>query len=153
MSHGTIRKLFNKALLEYTDTTGMPVFLDNVRSFDQNGSPIEPPSKGEYLKVHLIPADTYDDSLSGDHKVYTGMYQVTIVTKYGVGSLRSESIADAIQNVFKLNRRFVDIADTNPIEENRFTVQVTSPVTVPEGRQLGVQWILPIHFEYRADTN
>lgn len=153
MSHGRIRKLFNNALLEYTDTTGIPVYLDNVRSFDQNGVPIDPPANGDYLKTHLIPADTYDDSLSGDHRVYIGIYQVTIITKYGVGSLQSENIADAIQNVFELNRRFVDPADTNPIVENRFAVQVTSPVVVPEGRQQGVQWMLPIHFEYRADTN
>lgn len=153
MSHGTIRKLLNKALLEYTDTTGIPVYLDNVRSFDKNGSPIDPPTTGDYLKAHCIPADTYDDSLSGDHMVYIGIYQVTIVTKYGVGSLQSENIAKAIQNVFYRNRRIVDPADTNPIVENRFTVQVTSPVVVPEGRQQGVQWVLPIHFEYRADTN
>lgn len=153
MSHGTIRKLFNKALLEYTDTTGMPVYLDNVRTYDKNGSPQEPPVNGEYLKAHLIPADTYDDSLGGDHIVYIGMYQVTIVTKYGAGSLQSDNIAKAIQNVFKRNQRFVDPSDLNPIVENRFTVQVTSPVVVPEGRQQGVQWILPVHFEYRADTN
>lgn len=145
MSQARVRKLFYNALLEYTDTTGIAVYLDNIREFDQNGSAIEPPPSGNYLHAHLIPADTYDDSLSGDHKVFIGMFQVTIVTEYGRGSKIAEDIADEIQQVFSLNRRFID--------SSGFTVQVISPIKVPEGRQQGVQWRLPVYFDYRADTN
>lgn len=145
MSQARVRKLFYNALLEYTDTTGIAVYLDNIREFDQNGAVIEPPPSGNYLHAHLIPTDTYDDSLGGDHKVFEGIFQVTIVTEYGRGSKNAEDIADEIQEVFKLNKRFTDSLG--------FTVQVLTPLKVPEGRQQGIQWRLPVYFNYRADTN
>lgn len=138
MSHARVRKLFSAALAEYAVLKGIKVSYDNVKEkFDEDDD--------DHIETHLIPADTFTDTLGGDHKAFIGMYQMKIVTKYGTGYLKTEEIIEELQAIFKVFKEFTD--DTG------FSVQVISPIKTPEGKQNASQWAVPAYFEYRADTN
>jgi hypothetical protein len=137
MSHAKARNLFNKALQDYATTKGYKVAYDNVKY-----SPVV----GEvYLQSHLIPASTLTETLGGDHKMFLGLYQVSIVTAYGTAVLVSDTIAAELQNIFTIDKVFTDTTG--------FQVQVYSPFHTPEGKVVGTSWIVPSYFEYRSDTN
>lgn len=138
MSHARVRTLFSAALAEYAELKGIKVSWDNVKEqFDADDA--------DHIETHLIPADTFTDTLGGDHKAFIGLYQMKIVTKYGTGYLKTEEIIEDLQNVFKVYKEFTDT--------NGFAVQVISPIKTPEGKQNASQWAVPAYFEYRADTN
>lgn len=137
MSHGKSRILFTAALADWCDINGIDYSVDNVYH--------ESVEDENHIRSHLIPADTYSDTLGGDIITYIGMFQMSIYTKFGTGLLDNEIIIEALRNVFKLNRRFTDA--------DGFSVQVTSPIHAPEGKQIGGQWVVPCYFDYRADTN
>lgn len=138
MSHARVRVLFSDALAAYAAQKGIPVSFDNVKAkFEED--------KLDHIKAHLIPADTWSGTLSGDHVGLIGMYQMTIVTTYGRGMLTSENLVDELQDIFKVNKMFTDTS--------KFSVQVVSPIHSPEGKQVDGQWIVPCYFHYRADKN
>jgi hypothetical protein len=146
MSHARIRKLFSDALLTYAEPTDIPVYLDNVTKCVRKKRIETDPAEqkpDEYIATHLIPADTFSDTLSGDHTGYIGMFQMTIVTKYGTGCTRAEDIIDGLQDTFKINKVYT--------ADNGFTVQVTSPIKTNDGQQKGIQWVQHAYFEYRSD--
>lgn len=136
MSHARVRKLFSAALAEWAADKNIPVSYDNVvNTFDMNQN---------HVQSHIIPSDSYSDTLGGDILTYTGIFQLKVITKYGVGMLDSEEYIRELQEVFKLNKRFED--------DNGFAVQVVSPIFTPEGKQVGAQLVVPSYFTYRADT-
>jgi L-rhamnose isomerase len=136
MSHARVRTLFSAALANFAQQKNMKVSYDNVSDgFDNE----------DHIESHIIPADTFSETLSGDHKAFIGMFQMTIVTQYGTGYLKTESLVEELQTVFKLNEMFTDTTG--------FSVQVTSPIHTPEGKQVGGQWRVPCYLNYRADTN
>lgn len=137
MSHGRIRIMLSAALGDWCDQNGIDYSVDNVYH--------ESVEDLNHIRSHTIPADTYSDTLGGDIITYVGMFQMSIHTKFGTGLLDQEAIITGLQEVFKLNRRFTD--------SGGFTVQVTSPLHTPEGKQNGGQWVVPTYFDYRADTN
>lgn len=135
MSHARIRKLFSAALSEYATANDIPTSFDNVS--DQFTT--------DHIESHLIPADTFSETLSGDHTAFIGMFQMTLVVQYNMGLLKPEQWVDDLQNIFKINKVFTDTSG--------FSVQVISPIKTHEGKQEGVQWRMPCYFEYRSDTN
>lgn len=135
MSHARIRKIFSALLANYGVQKNIPVYFDNVVGT----------VTGDHLEAHLIPADTFSGTLSGDHKAFIGMFQITIVVQYNTGLLKAEQIVDELQAIFGINQMFTDTSG--------FAVQVVSPIKTPEGKQDGVQWRAPTRFDYRADTN
>jgi hypothetical protein len=135
MSHARIRKIFSALLADYAESKNIDVSFDNVTLT----------SDGDRIESHLIPSDTFSDTLSGDHNAYIGMFQMTLVVQYNNGLLEVESMVEELQVIFKNNKVFTD--------SSGFSVQVISPIKTPEGRQSGVQWRVPCYFEYRADTN
>lgn len=140
MSHGRVRRLFSSALAQWSAdrTQPIPISYDNVKSKFEGDAE-------DHIETHLIPADTFSDTLGGDHKAFIGLFQMKIVMTYGSGLITTEDVVEELQNLFKINQVFTD--DTG------FTVQVISPIVVPEGKQIGGQWNVPCYFSYRADTN
>jgi len=136
MSHARVRTLFSAALANFAQQKNMKVSYDNVKE----GFGVE-----DHIESHIIPADTFSDTLSGDHKAFIGMYQMTIVTEYGTGQLKTEGLVTELQTIFLVNKMFTDASG--------FSVQVTSPIHTPEGKQVDGQWRVPCYFDYRADTN
>ena len=136
MSHGRIRKIFSALVSEYATQNNIPVAYDNV-SFKAVDV--------DYIETHLIQSDTFSDTLSGDHKAFIGIWQMTLVVQYNTGLLKAEQICEDLQGIFELYKTFTDTSG--------FSVQVVSPIKIPEGKQVGVQWRIPCYFEYRSDTN
>lgn len=135
MSHARVRKIFSALLADYSEQKNIPVSFDNVSATLSN----------DHIETHLIPSDTFSDTLGGDHKAFIGMFQMTLVVQYNTGLLKAETITEELQNIFLVNKMFTDTSG--------FSVQVTSPIKTTEGKQTGVQWRIPCWFDYRADTN
>lgn len=146
MSTSKVRRLLTNTLMaELVDAAGDPEYLVLVNGIDAEVDDVEQ----THLIVHILPAPTYSDTLSGDHKSFTGLYQMMVrADARSNGMLKAEIVADRLQEIFYINRR---IGDTET-----FVVQVTSPLTVSEGKE-GPEgsewWEVACRIAYRADTN
>jgi hypothetical protein len=102
------------------------------------------PTNGEvYLRVFLLPATTGSSDLEGSMRTFSGVYQMNVVTPINGGPGVAESIAAEIEALFPLNLR---------IPSGDLVVQVVSPVTAAKGGQDDVSFVVPVSFQYRADT-
>lgn len=137
MSHARVRNLFQTALSTYASNKGIRVAFDNVQ--------FTPTTNETYLVSHLMPAQTSSRTLSGDHKAFVGVYQITIVSPSGRATSQSDQISVELQQEFTVYKRYTD--------STGFTVQVMSPIHTPEGKVQNGGWIVPCYFDYRADTN
>jgi hypothetical protein len=111
---------------------------------------------GNHLFAELVPSPVINDTLSGDHKGYVGLYQIAIQSYYGLDetvpnpdlqTFIDEVVAD-LELIFPINARIGD--------ENEFVVQVLSSISVSQltNLQKGSPGIgVYAHFLYRADTN
>lgn len=147
MSHDTARFLFSAALSQWATANNVWVDYDNVKTVnpdDPTGPPVTP-----RIASHIIPADTYSDTLSGDHECYIGMFQMSIYTKFATGTLENERLVKELKSIFKNNRRFISGKGT----PSEITVQVVSPLRVNQGKQEGAEWVVHTDFEYRSDIN
>lgn len=139
MSQARVRNLFQTALSQYATTKNIRVAFDNIQTkpkFEANET---------YLVSHLLPSSTATQTLNGDHKRFLGVYQVTIVTPSGTATAKSDEIANDLQEMFTIFKRYTD--------SDGFAVTVMTPLNVPEGKVQNGGWIVPCYFNYRADTN
>jgi hypothetical protein len=135
MSHSKIRLLYQARLSAWETDQGLRVAYQNVQ-FD--------PEDGEtYLRAFLLPAGTDSNTLAGDHKAYTGVFQVSIVTPSGDGPTRAEALADDIADLFPLYLRLSD---------GDLEVMVLTPVEPSPGIVEGSNYMVAASFQYRADT-
>lgn len=139
MGHELASTLFSDAFYDYvTDPTRMYSYsLANIDS-----GPVE---TLPYLEAHIIPADTFSDTLDGDHLGIEGMWQIKVYTQYGTGTLQSAQIGRELSKIYKINKVFE--------YDDDFSVQVISPLKCHQGIQEGTRWVVPYYFEYRSDTN
>jgi len=102
------------------------------------------PADGEtYLAAFTLPAGTSSETLGGDHRTYTGLFQVSVVTPSGAGTGKAEGIVDELAALFPLNARYT---------KTGFTVMTLSPVEPGPGVPDGDTWTVSASFQYRADT-
>jgi len=102
------------------------------------------PVNGEtYLEVFMLPANTGSDDLAGAHRVYRGVYQISVVTPSGVGPGAAEGLADELAALFPLNLRI-------PVDTE--AVQIVSPATAAAGSPGPPSYTVPVSFQYRLDT-
>jgi hypothetical protein len=115
-------------------TPALPVAWENV--------PFTPPS-GPYLRAFLLPAMTTSADLAGAHRSFRGVYQVSVYSPINAGSGAAESIADELAALFPLNQR---------LNVPGLTLQIMTPVTAAQGAQDATNYVVPVSFQYRADT-
>lgn len=139
MSHFKVKSLFEIALAEYAATKGIRVAYDNVK--------FTATTNETYLQTHLMPADTFTDTMSGDHTAYIGVFQIKIIIGSGKSVKVVSEISTELQNIFKTYKVFREASPST------FSVQVFSPFNVPEGKVIDGSWIVPCYFQYRADTD
>lgn len=139
MSQAKIRNIFQTVVYDYAQGKSLRVAYDNVQ--------FTPNVNETYLACHLMPSVTKTETLSGDHKAFIGIFQVTIVAGSGKSTSAVDQIADDLQNEFKVYSLHSEEGSPS------FIVQVISPLNVPEGRVQAGNWVVPCYFEYRADTN
>lgn len=137
MSHKIIR-----SLLEGRLKTWAAARIPALRVAYQNVEFTPTPSE-TYLRAFLLPAGTNSNDLAGVHRLYTGLFQVTIITPAGGGTGAAEGLADELAALYPLN---------DQLTKAGFSVQVMTPVNPGPEQQEDTAFALPVSFQYRADT-
>lgn len=102
------------------------------------------PAVGEtYLRVFTIPAPIASNTLGGDHRLYTGVFQVSIIAPAGTGKTKTNPIAAEISALFPLYVRDM---------KNGFVVTPMTPVDQGPGITGDSTYTVPLSFSYRSDT-
>ncbi|MHA6128917.1 phage tail terminator-like protein [Pseudomonas fluorescens group sp. PF-1] len=139
MSDKIIRSLYEGRLKTWATARvpALPIAYEDVD--------LTPPADGSpYLRAFLLPANTTSEDLEGKHTAYRGVFQVSVVTKAGIGRGTAEGIADEIAALFPNNLA---------LTKTTFTVYVRSPMATAPAQQADTASLLPLSFTYRADTN
>lgn len=138
MSHRTIRQIYEGRLLMWAAARvpALRVEVENVT--------FAPADDEVYLRSFMLPAGTYSDAIGGDHKVYAGLFQVSVVTPAGKGSGEAEGIVEELADLFPLNTQ---------LSKDGLTVMVLSPVEPGPGISSSNTYTVSASFTYRADTN
>lgn len=137
MSHKIIRSLLEGRLKAWA-TAHSPA----LRIAYQNVS-FTPAANETYLRAFTLPAGTDSNDLAGEHRLYTGVFQITIVTPVGGGPGAAETLADELAALYPLN---------DQLTKTSFTVRVMTPVEPGPEQQEDTAFALPVSFQYRADT-
>jgi len=138
MSDKIIRSLFEGRLKMWATARvpALPIAYEDVA--------FTPPADGSpYLRAFMLPANTTSEDLEGKHTAYRGVFQVSVVTKAGIGRGTAEAIADEIYALFPNN---MALTKTN------FTVYVRAPMSTASAQQGDTTTTLPLSIQYRADT-
>lgn len=138
MSHAIITSIYEAKLITWN--SARPEKLKIV--FENTA---HTPAAGEtYLRVFTIPGDTASNTLGGDHRLFTGVFQVSIIAPAGTGKAKTNPIVDELAALFPLYAR-----DT----KGAVTVITMSPVDPGPGITGDSTYTVPVSFLYRADTN
>ena len=138
MSHNIIASIYEAKLIAWAKALSVPlkVVVENE---------LYEPADGEtYLKAFTLPGDTASNTLGGDHRLYTGVFQVSIVTPAGKYRGSAGAIADQLAVLFPLNERNT---------KGTLTVVTMTPVDQGSGVPGDTNFTVPVSFMYRADTN
>ncbi|AIS12646.1 prophage PssSM-02 [Pseudomonas chlororaphis subsp. aurantiaca] len=138
MSHQVIASIYEGRLIAWAGSLPDPLRVEL-----ENG--VFSPEDGEtYLRAFTLPADTASNTLGGDHRLYTGVFQVSIVTPAGKYRGVGGTLADQIAALFPLYERNT---------KNALTVVTMTPVDQGPGIPSDTTYTIPVSFAYRADTN
>lgn len=137
MSNKRIRALYEGRLLTWAAARGVPLTV-----VYQN-RPQVPTTGTAYLKCFLLPADTASQDIEGALRTYRGVFMVSVVAPINTGPGAAETIADELAALFVLNAR---------LTASGFTVQQITPASQAPALQDASTYIVPVSFEYRADT-
>ncbi|MBV1814524.1 DUF4128 domain-containing protein [Pseudomonas viridiflava] len=138
MSHNIISAAFESRLLAWAKARAKPlkVVVENETYS---------PATGEtYLRAFTLPAVTGSNTLSGDHRVYVGVFQVNVITPSGKYRTEASGIVDELAALFVLNLR---------IPRAGLVALVMTPVAPGPGIQDENAFTIPASFQYRSDTN
>ena len=138
MSHNIIAAAFESRLLAWAKVRTKPL---KVVVENETYSPVG----GEtYLRAFTLPAVTDSNTLGGDHRLYTGVFQVNIVAPSGKYRTEASGIVDELAALFPLNLR---------ISRGGLVALVMTPVAPGPGIPDGNTFTVSASFQYRADTN
>ncbi|KAF1706289.1 phage tail terminator-like protein [Pseudoxanthomonas sacheonensis] len=137
MSNKRIRALYEGRLATWAAARSTP-----LRVSYQNQSFV-PVTGQTYLRAILLPADTSSDDLQGAMRTYRGVFGVNVVAPINTGAGAAEGIADELAALFTMNAR---------LTASGFTVQQVTPATQAPALQDASSYIVPVSFQYRADT-
>jgi len=138
MSHNIIAAAFESRLLAWAKTRPKP-----LKVVAENET-YTPGAAETYLRAFTLPAVTDSNTLSGDHRVYTGVFQVSVVTPSGKYRTEASGIVDELAALFPLNLR---------IPRAGLVALVMTPVAPGLGIPDGNTYTVPASFQYRSDTN
>ncbi len=135
MSHKIIRSLFEMRLAAWAAEHGLRVAYQAV-SFT-------PEPDETYLSAFTLPAGTNTDTLAGDHRVYTGVFQINVVTPVGNGTGDAEGLVDKLGDLFPAFLR---------LKRDDFEVMVLTPVEPGPPITGDTTQTVSASFQYRSDT-
>ncbi|QJI38215.1 phage tail terminator-like protein [Pseudomonas sp. ADAK13] len=138
MSHAIIASIYEAKLIAWNATRSekLKIVFENTTYT---------PAAGEtYLQAFTIPGDTASNTLGGDHRLFTGVFQVSVIAPAGTGKTQTNPVVGELTTLFPLYAR-----DT----KGSVTVVTMSPVDPGPGITGDSTYTVPVSFLYRADTN
>lgn len=102
-----------------------------------------PATGATHLRASLLPAETASEDLAGAHRAYRGVFQVSLYVPINTGPGAAAGIADELAALFVLNAR---------LTAGAITVQQISPASIAPALQVENYYVIPVSFQYRADT-
>jgi hypothetical protein len=136
MTQALIRKTFTEAIVAYAaaQSPALPVARENM-AFTK-------PTTGNFLEVFLLPADTRSPNVAADTRRFLGSFQVNIWTRENAGTEASETIAEAISQLF-------------PMVPNVYSpVIIEAPVSIKRPISDVSGWrITPLLISYRMEAD
>ncbi|SEQ28669.1 Bacteriophage related protein of unknown function [Pseudomonas sp. NFACC02] len=134
MSHQIIRRIYEQRLAAWAAPRGLRIAYQGV-AFD--------PGDGEtYLRAFTLPAGTDTQTLEGADRVYTGVFQISVVTPAGNGTGDAEGLVDDLDELFPTFLR---------LKQGDFTVMVLTPVEPGPAIVDDTTLTVSASFQYRAD--
>lgn len=134
MSHQIIRRIYEQRLAAWVAPRGLRIAYQGV-AFD--------PGDGEtYLRAFTLPAGTDTQTLEGADRVYTGVFQISVVTPAGNGTGDAEGLVDDLDELFPTFLR---------LKQGDFTVMVLTPVEPGPAIVDDTTLTVSASFQYRAD--
>lgn len=134
MSHQIIRRIYEQRLAAWAEPRGLRIAYQGVA--------FEPGDDETYLRTFTLPAGTDTQTLEGTDRIYTGVFQVSVVSPAGNGTGDAETLIDDFDDLFTAFLR---------LKQGDFEVMVLTPVEPGPAIQDGATLILPASFQYRAD--
>lgn len=104
--------------------------------------PFTPPN-ALHLRAYLLPATTESRDMTGSHRGYIGVFQVSIVAPDGTGPAAAETIVGELETLFPVNTQMTSGA---------LTVTTTSPVSAGPGMNEPGLYVVPVSLRYRCDV-
>jgi len=135
MSHKIIRSLFEMRLAAWAADRELRVAYQGVN--------FTPNSDETYVSAFVLPAGTSTETLAGDHRVYTGVFQINVVTPVGNGTGDAEGLVDELAELFPAFLR---------LKQDDFEVIVLTPVEPGPPITGDTTLTVSASFQYRADT-
>lgn len=138
MSHAIIASIYEAKLIAWNAAKAqkLKIVFENTAYT---------PVAGEtYLRAFTIPGDTASNTLGGDHRLYTGVFQVSIIAPAGTGKTETNPLVSELTSLFPLYARST---------KDEVTVITMSPVDPGPGITGDSAYTVPVSFSYRADTN
>ncbi|MDD0974827.1 phage tail terminator-like protein [Pseudomonas fontis] len=137
MSHAIIASIYEAKLIAWNAAR-----VEKLKIVFENTA--YTPATGEtYLRAFTIQGDTASNTLGGDHRLYTGVFQVSIIAPAGTGKTKTNPIAAELTEMFPLYVR-----DT----KDGVVVTPMTPVDQGPGITGDSTYTVPLSFSYRSDT-
>lgn len=137
MSNKTIRSLLEGRLKTWAAAR------NPVLRIAYQDVPFSPTAGETYLACFVLPADTDSQDLAGDHRLYRGVWQVTIVKPKGKGLGAALSIEDELAALFPNNLQ---------LTSGSFDLFIRSPMGSGPALVDDLNTRVPVSCQYRADT-
>lgn len=138
MSHAIIASIYEAKLIAWNNARSeqLKIVFENTAYT---------PAAGEtYLRAFTLAGDTASDTLGGDHRLFTGVFQVSITAPANTGKSKTNPLVAELTALFPLYERNTKSA---------LTVVTMTPVDQGPGISDDTTYTVPISFAYRADTN
>ncbi|MBH4535569.1 DUF4128 domain-containing protein [Pseudomonas aeruginosa] len=134
MSHEIIQQLFEARLDVWAKAKGISVAYPNVT--------FEPTPGAIYLRCFTLPGGTTSSDLGGNHRGFTGVFQISIVVPGGQGTGVAADIIAELGQQFPLY---------SELSRPGFSVQVVSPPAPGPWISGDIADTKPVSIGYRAD--
>jgi hypothetical protein len=134
MSHQIIRRIYEQRLAAWGGPRALRIAYQGVA--------FEPGDNETYLRAFTLPAATDTQTLEGTDRVYTGVFQISVVTSAGNGTGDAEGLIDDLDDLFPTYLR---------LQQGDFEVMVLTPVEPGPAIQDGTTLTVSASFQYRAD--
>lgn len=135
MSEAAIRAVLESRLDNWSQERSLHV---------QHANEGHEPDDGEtFLRATLLPAPVIDDSLSGDHQIYAGVFQIDVNAPAGEGTGPTDDIVQELRVLFPNGAEF-----SLPGLKLRLITHVQRGPGISDGPR----YVTPLSLTYRADT-